>query len=246
VIPKSRREPERILKTINRPNRDTAQVVAFSWIDTKEVRPTESRAYAILNDSEHPISESVLDAMRTVPRHRFVPPALVGKAYEDRPLAIGHGQTISQPYIVAAMSEALQLRGDERVLEIGTGSGYHAAVLAQLAREVFTIEIVSELAREAAGRLRQLGIANVRVRAGDGYRGWPEAAPFDAILLAAAPERIPQPLIDQLKIGGRLVLPLGRENEQTLYRIIKTAEGIRRERLFDVRFVPMTGEAKKR
>ncbi len=188
----------------------------------------------------------VLAAMRAVPRHLFVPPELALRAHEDRPLPIGHEQTISQPYIVAAMTEALGLRGGERVFEVGTGSGYHAAVLARIARDVYTIEIVPELARVAAERLARLGVKNVHVRAGDGYRGWPEVAPFDAILLTAAPEEIPKPLVAQLATGGRMVLPLGPEGRQDLYRMVKQPDGsLRRERLFGVRFVPMTGEARE-
>jgi protein-L-isoaspartate(D-aspartate) O-methyltransferase len=186
---------------------------------------------------------AVIEAMRDVPRHEFVPRELEARAYEDRPLPIGYGQTISQPYIVAFMSEALELRGGERVLEIGTGSGYQAAVLARLAGEVYSIEIVPELAESARATLQRLGCERVHVRTGDGYRGWPEAAPFDAIILTAAPEHVPQPLLDQLAVGGRMVLPLG-EHDQDLVRLRKTAEGIARETLIPVRFVPMTGEAR--
>jgi protein-L-isoaspartate(D-aspartate) O-methyltransferase len=149
----------------------------------------------------------VLAAMRDVPRHLFVPDHLRPQAYEDRPLPIGQGQTISQPFIVAYMTEALDVRPTDRVLEIGTGSGYQAAVLARLAGEVYTIEIVPELARQAAARL--MSYANVRVREGDGYAGWPERAPFHRMMVTAAPERIPQPLIDQLAPGGRMVIPVG-------------------------------------
>jgi protein-L-isoaspartate(D-aspartate) O-methyltransferase len=186
----------------------------------------------------------VLAAMREIPRHEFVPTAQREHAYEDRALPIGLGQTISQPYIVAAMTELLELSGEERVLEIGTGSGYQAAVLGWLAREVYTIEIVPELASRAEADLRRLGFANVRVRHGDGWRGWPEAAPFDAILVTAAPEQVPQPLVDQLAVGGRLVLPLG-DLDQDLVLLTRDAEGVRQERLFGVRFVPMTGEAER-
>jgi protein-L-isoaspartate(D-aspartate) O-methyltransferase len=184
----------------------------------------------------------VLAAMRRVPRHRFVPADLREQSYEDHPLPIGHGQTISQPYIVAFMSEALGLKGGEKVLEIGTGSGYQAAVLAELCKDVYTIEIVKPLAESAQAVIKELGYKNVSVRAGDGYRGWPEQAPFDAIMLTAAPEHVPKPLLDQLKVGGRLVLPLG-SYDQDLVRLTKTAEGVKREVLLPVRFVPMTGEA---
>ena len=184
----------------------------------------------------------VLAALRAVPRHEFVPPAERGHAYEDRPLPIGAGQTISQPYIVAVMTELLGLDGDERVLEIGTGSGYQAAVLARLAREVYTIEIVPELASRAEADLRRLGFENVHVRQGDGYRGWPEEAPFDAIVVTAAPEHVPKPLVEQLAVGGRLVLPVG-DLYQDLVRITRDAAGVHEERLLGVRFVPMTGAA---
>jgi protein-L-isoaspartate(D-aspartate) O-methyltransferase len=186
----------------------------------------------------------VLAAMRKVPRHLFVLPEEQGEAYDDYPLAIGHGQTISQPYIVAYMTEALELKPRDRVLEIGTGSGYQAAILAELVAEVYSIEIVEPLAKQAEARLHRLGYSNVRVRAGDGYRGWPEAAPFDAIIVTAAPDHVPQPLEDQLREGGRMVLPLGRW-DQDLIRLHRTREGILREYLLPVRFVPMTGEAEK-
>jgi protein-L-isoaspartate(D-aspartate) O-methyltransferase len=187
----------------------------------------------------------VLAAMRKVPRHLFVPAEEQGEAYNDYPLAIGHGQTISQPYIVAYMTDALELKPRDRVLEIGTGSGYQAAILAELVAEVYSIEIVEPLAKEAEARLRRLGYSKVQVRAGDGYRGWPEAAPFDAIIVTAAPSHVPQPLVDQLREGGRMVLPLG-SWEQDLVRLRRTREGILREYLLPVRFVPMTGEAEKR
>ena len=187
----------------------------------------------------------VLDAMRRVERHRFVPEALLGEAYADWPLVIGHGQTISQPYIVAVMAEAARLGPGARVLEIGTGSGYQAAVLSLLADEVDTIELVEPLAQQAAARLEALGYGNVHVRAADGYRGWPERAPFDAILLAAAPPEIPPPLLDQLKEGGRLVAPVG-EGVQDLVVVRRTAAGLSRQTLLAVRFVPMTGEVLRR
>jgi protein-L-isoaspartate(D-aspartate) O-methyltransferase len=186
-------------------------------------------------------SPQVLNAMAAVPRHRFVPPAWQTQAYADRPLPIGHGQTISQPFIVALMTELLDLKGGERVLEIGTGSGYQAAVLAELAREVYTIEIVDPLGRQAADALKALGYRNVEVRVGDGYRGWPERAPFDAIIVTAAPPAIPQALIDQLRPGGRMVVPVGRQFEtQVLTVIEKRADGsIARRPVLPVRFVPM-------
>ena len=182
----------------------------------------------------------VLAAMRDVPRHFFVPDGLRPQAYEDRPLPIGQGQTISQPFIVAYMTEALAVRPTDRILEIGTGSGYQAAVLARLAREVYTIEIVPDLARQAMARLKPY--ANVRVRQGDGYAGWPERAPFDRIMVTAAPERIPQPLIDQLAPGGRMVIPVGTA-EQWLTVVEKTSSGVVERRTIPVRFVPFTRQA---
>ena len=185
-----------------------------------------------------------LAAMRKVPRHLFVPPESAAQAYEDHPLPIGHGQTISQPYIVAFMTEALGLKGGETVLEVGTGSGYQAAVLAQIAKQVYSIEIVAPLAEEAGERLARLGYRSVSVRAGDGYRGWPEVAPFDAIMVTAAAPRIPEPLKEQLKDGGRLVLPVGDEYQEL---VVVTRRGARFEehRVMAVRFVPMTGEIRK-
>jgi protein-L-isoaspartate(D-aspartate) O-methyltransferase len=185
-----------------------------------------------------------LAAMGKVPRHLFVPPSAAAEAYEDHPLPIGHGQTISQPYIVAFMTEALGLVGGESVLEVGTGSGYQAAVLAQIAARVHTIEIVAPLAEESAARLKKLGCANVFVRAGDGYLGWPEEAPFDAIVVTAAAPRIPEPLEQQLKDGGRLVLPVGDEWQEL---VVVTRHGNRFEekRVLPVRFVPMTGKVRQ-
>jgi protein-L-isoaspartate(D-aspartate) O-methyltransferase len=185
-----------------------------------------------------------LAAIRKVPRHLFVPPELVGQAYEDHPLPIGHGQTISQPYIVAFMTEALRLKGGETVLEVGTGSGYQAAVLAEIAARVYTIEIVAPLADEARKRLKTLGYANVEVRAGDGYLGWPEAAPFDAIMITAAAPRVPEPLERQLKDGGRLILPVGDE-WQELVLVTRRGAQYDEKRVLPVRFVPMTGKVRQ-
>jgi protein-L-isoaspartate(D-aspartate) O-methyltransferase len=188
--------------------------------------------------------EVVLRAMRKVPRHEFVPQEMVSLAYSDQPLPIGSDQTISQPYIVAFMVDALDLEPSERVLEIGTGSGYHAAVIAEIAREVYTIEIISSLAERASKTLSRLGYDNVHVRAGDGYEGWPEAAPFDAIVVTAAPDHVPQPLVDQLRVGGRMIIPVG-DAFQELRLIRKTPEGVREEATIPVRFVPMTGKAER-
>ncbi len=189
----------------------------------------------------------VLAAMRKVPRHEFVPARVRPRAYEDYPLPIGEGQTISQPYIVALMTELLHLKGDEKVLEIGTGSGYQAAVLSVLAKEVYTIEIVEPLARRAERALKRLGYRNVSVRCGDGFKGWPERAPFDAVIVTCAPERTPPPLIEQLKPGGRLVIPVGPEwGSQWLKVLTKRADGrVTEERVIPVRFVPMTGRAQR-
>jgi len=186
----------------------------------------------------------VLAAMRKVPRHMFVPERLRRAAYSDRPLPIGHEQTISQPYIVAKMTELMKLDGDERVLEIGTGSGYQAAVLAEIVKEVYTIEIIPELGVSAGERLKKMGYDNVRVRIGDGYKGWPEAAPFDSIIVTAAPPYIPEPLVEQLKPGGRMVLPVG-EGFQQLMVVTRTKEGFEKENIFPVRFVPMTGRVRE-
>jgi protein-L-isoaspartate(D-aspartate) O-methyltransferase len=186
----------------------------------------------------------VLDAMRRVPRDRFVPPDMRQHAYTDSPLPIGEGQTISQPYIVAVMTELLAPRSDMKVLEVGTGSGYQAAVLAEIVKDVYTIEILPGLARRAAGILAELGYENVHARIGDGYDGWPEHAPFDAIIVTAAPPSIPQPLLDQLAVGGRLVIPVG-EGYQELEVVTRTPDGFERRKVLPVRFVPMTGKAEE-
>lgn len=188
---------------------------------------------------------AVLQAMGKVPRHRFVPQEFMGAAYDDRPLSIGYGQTISQPYVVAFMTEQLMLKPTDRVLEIGTGSGYQAAILAELAAEVYTIEIVAPLAARAQATVTELGYRNIHVRAGDGYLGWPEAAPFDAIVVTCAPEQVPQPLIDQLKDGGRMIIPVGPIYDQELVLLRKQDGTIKRQAVLPVRFVPMTGQAEK-
>jgi protein-L-isoaspartate(D-aspartate) O-methyltransferase len=185
---------------------------------------------------------AVLAALRAVPRHRFVPASLQDSAYADTPLPIGSGQTISQPSLVALMTAAIRPRRTMRVLEVGTGSGYQAAVLAESVGEVDSIEILPDLGRKAAALLTELGYRNVRVRIGDGYDGWPERAPYDAILLTAAPEQVPRPLLDQLRLGGRLVAPVGK-GVQDLVVITRTAHGTETEVIEAVRFVPMTGKA---
>jgi protein-L-isoaspartate(D-aspartate) O-methyltransferase len=187
----------------------------------------------------------VLAAMRRVPRHEFVPEAMRGNAYMDSPLPIGHDQTISQPYIVAFMTEALQLDPSHRVLEIGTGSGYQAAILGELVKEVYTIEIVAPLADRARATLKQLGYTNVQVRTGNGYLGWPDQAPFDRVMVTAAPDAIPQPLIEQLAIGGLMAIPVG-VGDQELLILRRTDKGMETLRTLPVRFVPMTGKPKPR
>lgn len=187
-----------------------------------------------------PISDPrVLEAMRTVPRHCFVPSAEQGNAYRDHPLPIGHGQTISQPSLIAMMCDALQLRPTDRVLEIGAGSGYHAAVLSLLAKAVYTVERLEPLAVSAIEILQQLGYTNVHVCIGDGYSGWPEAAPYDAILVACSPHSIPPALVEQVRDGGRIVIPVGTTWEQDLHCMQKRDGQLVDHRLFPVRFVPM-------
>ncbi len=182
----------------------------------------------------------VLSAMARVPRHEFIPASQRALAYEDGPLPIGHGQTISQPYIVAFMTAALDPKPTDRVLEIGTGSGYQAAVLSGLVAKVFTIEIVAPLALRAKADLKRLGYQNVRVRIGDGYLGWPEAAPFDAIIVTCAPDQVPQALVDQLKMGGRMIVPVGPTGGvQELYLLRKHSKGLETQAVLPVRFVPM-------
>jgi len=186
----------------------------------------------------------VLDAMLEVPRHRFVIPSALDAAYTDSALPLMLGQTISQPYIVGYMSQALRLQGKEKVLEIGTGSGYQAAVLAEIVQDVYTIEILKDLSGRAQSILDSLGYGNIHFRVGDGYQGWPEFAPFDCIIVTAAPDHIPQPLIDQLKPGGRMIIPVGKGDQQ-LVLLEKGEEGVVRRATIPVRFVPMTGRAQK-
>jgi protein-L-isoaspartate(D-aspartate) O-methyltransferase len=191
-------------------------------------------------------SKAVLDAMRKVERHRFVPEALAHEAYNDYPLPIGEGQTISQPYIVAFMTEALQLKPTDRVLEIGTGSGYQAAILAEICKEVYTIEIIESLGRQAAQRLKEMNYHQVYVRIGDGYKGWPEAAPFDAIIVTCSPSHVPQPLQEQLAEGGRMIIPVGEGQVQELVLLVKQQGKLQRKHVLPVLFVPMRDPKGKR
>lgn len=184
----------------------------------------------------------VVGAMTAVPRHEFVPEKVRDEAYEDHPLPIGHGQTISQPYIVAFMTEHLQPKPTDRVLEVGTGSGYQAAVLSGLVKEVYSIEIVEPLATQAAETLKRLNYKNVKVKYGDGYLGWKEFAPFDSIIVTCAPDKVPEPLIEQLKEGGRMIIPVGPLFSQELYLLTKEKGKIKQQAVLPVRFVPMTRE----
>jgi protein-L-isoaspartate(D-aspartate) O-methyltransferase len=187
--------------------------------------------------------QDVLEAMERVPRHEFVPDELQAQAYADRPLPIGYGQTISQPYIVALMTELLKLKSTDRVLEIGTGSGYQAAILAEVVAEVYTIEIIEGLASESSERLERLGYTNVHTLHADGYYGWEEHAPFDAIIVTAAPDHIPQPLVQQLKDGAKLVIPVGPPGGyQTLWQVTKAGDEYTKRNITGVLFVPFTGD----
>jgi protein-L-isoaspartate(D-aspartate) O-methyltransferase len=207
----------------------------------QEVRGTMHFVSAEIGKSE--LDRRVLEAIGQVPRQEFVKPAYASRAYLNQPLPIGYGQTISQPFIVALMTDLLQVGAGGRVLEVGTGSGYQAAVLSDLVKEVYSIEIIPALAEEAAARLRRLGYDNVRTRTGDGYYGWPEHAPYDAIIVTAAPSQIPPPLIRQLKPGGRMVIPVGnRFLTQYLVLVEKGLDGsVHTRELLPVRFVPLTG-----
>jgi protein-L-isoaspartate(D-aspartate) O-methyltransferase len=190
--------------------------------------------------------ERVLAAMAKVPREEFVPADSRPSAYEDGPLPIGYDQTISQPYVVAFMTEQLRPKQSDRVLEIGSGSGYQAAILGELVADVYTIEIVEPLAKSAEATLQRLGYSNVHIKVGDGYKGWPEEAPFDAIIVTCAPEKVPQPLVDQLKDGGRMVIPVGERFAQQLYLLEKKNGQLKESVTLPVRFVPMLREAQKK
>jgi len=187
--------------------------------------------------------QRVLDAMTKVPREEFIPEGIRAQAYADNALPIGHDQTISQPFIVAYMTEQLRLQPSDRVLEIGTGSGYQAAILAELAKDVYTIEIVEPLAKDASARLARLGYNNAHVKTGDGFQGWPEVAPFDAIIVTCAPDKVPPPLTQQLKDGGRMIVPVGSGIDQQLYLLEKKNGELAQTAILPVRFVPMMGEA---
>lgn len=210
-------------------------VFANSESQRKSMVESQIRARGVQN-------ERVLEAMRKVPRHLFVPSEGIEAAYADRPLPIGYGQTISQPYMVALMTEAMGLEGPEKVLEVGTGSGYQAAILAELADRVVTTERVPELAEEARRTIRELGYANIAVIETDGSRGYPEEAPYDAIMVTAGAPQIPRVLVDQLADGGRLVVPVGNSYQQTLTRLTKSGEDEKTERLEGCVFVPLIGE----
>ena len=188
-------------------------------------------------------ADRVLAAMRKVPREEFVPEELRSASYADRPLPIGFGQTISQPFIVAFMTEELRPRSEDKVLEIGTGSGYQAAILAELVAEVYSIEIIEPLAKTAEATLQRLGYHNVHIKADDGYKGWPEHAPFDCVIVTCAPDHVPKPLTEQLKEGGRMIIPVGPPGNQDLYLLEKQQGELQRRAVSPVRFVPMTGEA---
>jgi protein-L-isoaspartate(D-aspartate) O-methyltransferase len=190
-------------------------------------------------------NKAVLEAMSKVPRHRFVDPSLAHLAYVDSPLPIGYQQTISQPYIVAYMTEMADIAPAEKVLEIGTGSGYQAAILGELAQEVYTIEIIPELAQKARQILKELGYDNVHVKIGDGYQGWPEYAPYNAIVVTAAPEQVPPALVEQLALNGRMVIPVGKYYQEIVI-ITKTSDGVSKQKTIPVRFVPMTTDSESR
>ncbi len=225
-----------------------ALVVSFFYFNRSDIRePLMDRARAKMVETQIEArgirDPLVLEAMRAVPRHRFMPPTQQARAYDDGAAAIGHGQTISQPYIVALMTELAAVGPEDVVFEVGTGSGYQAAVLGEIVRAVYTVEYVEALGLEAKARLAALGYGNVHVRIGDGYQGWPEHAPFDAILVTAGIDHVPQPLIDQLKPGGRIVIPVGPEGQTQELRVIeKTDDGsVTETTTIPVRFVPFLG-----
>jgi len=221
------------------PEDDQATAVATDWLVAARERMVKQQI-----EGRGISDPAVLAAMRAVPRHEFIPGTGREHAYEDHPVPIGHQQTVAQPYIVAQFAELAGLGPKSKVLEIGTGSGYQAAVLAAIAERVFTIEIIEPLAKSARETLARVGADNVAVKLGDGYQGWPEQAPFDAIVVTAAPPRIPEPLLDQLKVGGKMVIPVG-ESHQELRVITRTDSGFDERTVFPVRFLPMTGRAQE-
>lgn len=231
---------------MNQSNDNSADLFPATALPTDE---TESQSQARAEMVRSQIARRdifdarVLEAMQRVPRHCFVPPSLAAMAHDDRPLPIGHGQTISQPYIVALMTQVACPRPQSKALDLGTGSGYQAAVLSLLCREVYSIEIIEPLAQQARVRLEKLGYRNVEVRTGDGYGGWPEQAPFDLIVVAAAPDHLPRALVEQLATGGRLVIPVGRSQQRLLLVEKLPDNSIRRQTVASVAFVTMTGQA---
>jgi len=223
-------------------------ISAQEYNESQESVFTQRRQNMVVNQLQDRdiTDQEVLQAMLTVPRHQFVDPRIRDSAYNDYPLAIGEGQTISQPYIVALMTQLLELKGDEKVLEIGTGSGYQAAVLAEIVKEVYTVEIFESLSRESEALLKDLGYRNIKFKVGDGYHGWEEHAPYDAIIVTCAPDHVPPPLLQQIKDnGGRIVIPVGGIwMVQTLMKIEKIEGKIKSEGIIGVRFVPMVGHSR--
>ncbi len=224
-----------------------AAVLAVTSVEAADVRASRDRMVREQIESRGVTNAPVLAAMRKVPRHEFVPEQWAVAAYEDHPLPIGYGQTISQPYIVALMTELVQPTAGAKVLEVGTGSGYQAAILAEVGAEVYSIEIVAPLAKESADRLKRLGYDKIHVKQGDGYLGWPEHAPFDAIVVTAGADHVPPPLVEQLKPGGRMVIPVGEvHGEQSLLLVQKNADGkVTSRNVGAVLFVPLTREPVK-
>jgi len=223
-------------------------IFAQEYNESQESVFAQRRQSMVINQlqSRDIIDSEVLQAMLTIPRHQFVDPRIRGSAYNDYPLAIGEGQTISQPYIVALMTQLLELKGDEKVLEIGTGSGYQAAVLAEIVKEVYTVEIYESLSKKSEKLLTDLGYQNIKFKIGDGYHGWQEYAPYDAIIVTCAPDHVPPPLLQQIRDdGGRIVIPVGGIwMVQTLMKIEKTGGQIKSKGIIGVRFVPMIGHSR--
>lgn len=236
--------------------RRLAHWLAFAVVAAAGCQKAPTSAGEFASDRQRMIAEQlkprgirdqrVLDAMAKIPREEFVPENLRAQAYADSALPIGHDQTISQPFIVAFMTEQLRLQPSDRVLEIGTGSGYQVAVLSELVKDVYTIEIIEPLAKEASARLARLDYKNAHVKVGDGFQGWPEVAPFDAIIVTCAPDKVPPPLTQQLKDGGRMIIPVGAGIDQQLYLLEKKNGELAQTAILPVRFVPMIGEAAKK